>query len=135
MLNRTQVPRLAARVDELDHVARRHDVEPGGGLIEDEHGRIVEHRAGDGHALLLAGRESLAAPVAEGVQVEGVEGPRDRGPRGHRPSSPWRRPEVAQGLPPGEARVEPGAPREEAESAPDLERVLGHVDAVDQCPA
>ena len=93
----------------------------------------MEHGAGDGDPLLLAGGQGLAAAVAEGMEVEGVEGPRDRGLEAL-PLEPVQAPEVAQGLPAGEAGVEARAPREEAQPAADLQGVLGHVHAVDQRP-
>jgi len=59
--------------DEADDGAGGHDVEAGGGLVEDHNGRIVDEGAGDGSFLLHAGGEFVAAAVAEAVHVEAGE--------------------------------------------------------------
>ena len=51
-------------------VARRRRIERGGGLVEQQQRGLVEHRLGERHARLLAGREHAALGVAEAPQVE-----------------------------------------------------------------
>ena len=77
--------------DLLAHAAAQPRVQVGQRLVEQEHGRLEDEGAGDGHALLLAARQLAGQPVPEGVEA-------DRGEAGAR-QSPRLPP-----APPGDAR-------------------------------
>ena len=56
---------LFAATDVAHHGSRRHEIEAARGLIEEDHRRVVEHRAGNRDALLLARGELVAAAIKE----------------------------------------------------------------------
>ena len=116
----------APLLDEADHVARGEDVESGGRLVEDQDLGVVEGRAGDRDSLLLAGAQGLAAPLGEGVQVEGLHHAGDL-VRQLGPVEPVQAAEVLERLARGQARVEAGGAREEAQALADLEGRLHDV--------
>jgi hypothetical protein len=53
-------PALAKRGDQLVDLARRDRIQPGRGLVEEQHRRIVEQRAGERDALAQALRQRPA---------------------------------------------------------------------------
>ena len=77
--------------DLLAHAAAQPRVQVGQRLVEQEHGRLEDEGAGDGHALLLAARQLAGQAVPEGAET-------DRGEAGAR-QSPRLPP-----APPGDAR-------------------------------
>ena len=72
-----------------------NDVESGGWLVEDHHGRIVNQRAGDGDALLHARGKLVAAAMTEFVHLQVGRRARRRGGRKVLSSSPCRRPKYS----------------------------------------
>src|SRR5215471_3193788 len=64
---------FAALTDEVNDGASSHNVEAGGGFIENHDLRGVDESAGDGGFLFHAGGEFVAAAVAEAVHAEAVE--------------------------------------------------------------
>ena len=107
-----------------------NDVEPGGGLVQDQHGRVVQHGAGDRDALALAARQALAAPVREGSDLESVDKLIDPGLELILRDSVHRS-EVAQRFARCQSRVEPRRCGQETEAPTDLERIGGDLHARD----
>src|SRR5690348_16892481 len=64
---------VAALGNETDDGAGGHDVEPGGWLVKNHYGRVVDQRAGDGSFLLHAGGEFVAAAIAEAIHIQAIE--------------------------------------------------------------
>ena len=60
-----RAPAARARADEVDDEAAREHVEAGGGLVEDQHRRVVQRGAGERDPLPLAGGELAAAALEE----------------------------------------------------------------------
>src|SRR2546430_16581867 len=70
---------IATFLNEADDRARGHDVQAGGRLVENNHGRIVDERPRNGSFLLNAGGELAAAAVAEFVHLKAGAKNRDAG--------------------------------------------------------
>ena len=82
-------PPLAQAPDHRPHVAAQLDVDPGGGLVEEQHARLVRQGLGDHHpALHAAGqrhdRSSPCGPTAKGRAAPSPDR-RDRGGLPNRP--------------------------------------------------
>ena len=112
---------LAARFDEVDHRARRQDVEAGGRLVEDQDLGVVQHGARDRDLLVLSRGESSAAPVGDRAHLEGLDQALDAllelGTR-----EAVELAEVDQRLARGEPRVEARGAGQEADPAARLEQ-------------
>ncbi len=50
--------------DQIQHRGFDGHIQRGGGLVHDEQGRVVEHRHGDDHALLLSARKLVRDSAA-----------------------------------------------------------------------
>ena len=69
------------RVERAAHRRLAHRVEMRGRLVEDQHRRVLQERAGDGHALALAARELRAALAHHRVEPVGQRRRRSRAAR------------------------------------------------------
>ena len=72
--DRDRGPALRQLVERGLHRPLGLGVQRAGGLVEDEHGRVAQDRAGDRDALLLAAREAVAALADDGVVALGQRG-------------------------------------------------------------
>ncbi len=109
---------------------RHQHVEPGRGLVEDQHRRVVDDGPGDRHLLPHAGRHLRPQHVADVVHLELLE---ERfhalGQFGGRQAVEAA--EILDHLPGGHAVVNGRIGRHEADLAADLRRLQDHVVAVD----
>ena len=69
MRDQEDQPPLAPLGEVLHHAQLGLGVERGGGLVEDQDRSVLQHRAGDGEALALAGRELRAALAQQRVEA------------------------------------------------------------------
>ena len=78
------LPRLPPDAQQLEvHELARHGVERAEGLVHQEQRRVVDERAGDGHALAHAARQLVRVLVLEALEADQLEQrhrPRARGP-------------------------------------------------------
>ena len=70
-------------VNQFQHLLAGAGIEVAGGFVGQDHERIVDQRAGDGHALLLAAGE-LVGPVVQAVAQPDRVRPASRSGRGRR---------------------------------------------------
>ncbi len=92
-------PTLAQLADRLEDLGLGHGVELGGRLVEDEHRRVLEERAGEGEPLRLAAGQPRAV-LAE----RRVEPVRELGHERVEPCEPDRPAQSPRRSPPGRAR-------------------------------
>ncbi len=116
----------AEQVDRVEHGPGHEHVEPGGRLVEDQHGRIVNDRAGDRHLLLHAGRHLRAEHVAEFLHLqlgEDLVEPLRKAGLFHAVEAG----EIFDQLPGGHAVVDARVSRHEADAGANFGRLSQHV--------
>ncbi len=90
MVKKMVTPRSLERDDELVDVSGGDRVEPGGGLVQEQHRRVVEQRSGQRHPLAKALGERAAEIVGPIGQVDRLQGALDAPVRRRTARRAWR---------------------------------------------